>query len=111
LTALFSDTSSSGVYEAQLTTTDNANEVRRFAVNVEAEEGDLAAIDRDRLAARLEGVRYDYRRAGDFQFAPHELAGSNLSDWLLYLLVFGLIGEQLLAYSASYHPPAKEGAR
>jgi len=111
LKAVFSDTSASGVYEAQLTTTDNANEVRRFAVNVEADEGDLTAVDRDRLAARLENVRYDYRRASDFQFAPHELAGSNLSDWLLYLLVIGLIGEQLLAYSASYHPPAKEGAR
>ena len=111
LAAVFSDTSTSGVYEAQLTTTDNANEVRRFAVNVEADEGDLATVDRDRLATRLEGVRYDYRRASDFQFAPHELAGSNLSDWLLYLLVFGLIGEQLLAYSASYHPPTKEVAR
>ena len=111
LTAVFSDTSSSGVYEAQLTTTDNANEVRPICGQRRSRRRRSDRVDRDRLAARLEGVRYDYRRAGDFQFAPHELAGSNLSDWLLYLLVFGLIGEQLLAYSASYHPPAKEGAR
>ena len=95
----------------KLATLDNQEETRRFAVNVNAEEGDLATVDRDQLATRLPGVHYEYRTAADFQVATRELAGSNISDWLLYILVGILVGEQLLAYSASYHPRAKEGAR
>ena len=34
-----------------------------------------------------------------------EQAGYNLGQSLLYLLVALLIGEQILAWSASYHPP------
>lgn len=107
LSASLPDTSTSGVYEVQLSTTENQEESRRFAFNIEPDEGDLAVVDRDHLAARLPGVRYEYRAADDFQVTAHELAGSNLSDWLLYVLVGILVGEQMLAYSASYHPKAK----
>jgi hypothetical protein len=111
LTAALADTESSGIYEARLTTVDNQDESRRVAVNVEADEGDLSLVDRDRLAARLPGVRYEYRSATDFQVTARELAGSNLSDWLLYVLIGILVGEQLLAYAVSYHPRAREAAR
>jgi hypothetical protein len=111
LTASLAETSTSGFFAAQIATTDNQEETRRFAVNVDADEGDLATLDRDHLAARLPGVRYEYRPAADFQVAAREFAGSNMSDWLLYALLGILVGEQLLAYSASYHPRAREGAR
>ena len=111
LTVSLPDTAQSGVYEVRLSTTDNQEESRRFAFNVESDEGDLTIVDREQLAARLPDVRYEYRTAADFQVAARELAGSNLSDWLLYVLIGILVGEQLLAYSASYHPRAKEGPR
>jgi hypothetical protein len=59
----------------------------------------------------LPEVRYEYRSAGDVQVSAQQLAGSNLSDWILYLLIGILIGEQLLAYSASYHPKAGREVR
>ncbi|MBI2825665.1 MAG: BatA domain-containing protein [Planctomycetia bacterium] len=101
------ETDAAGVYELQLSTTDNQVESQRFAFNVAPDEGDLAIVDRDELAGRLKNVRYDYRQAADFHATSHDLAGSNISDWILYLLVGILVGEQLLAYSASYHPKAK----
>lgn len=111
LTASLPQTLVSGVYTVQLTTTDGHEESRRYAYNVEADEGNLALESREQLAVRLPDVRYEYRPAPDFQVTAQELAGSNLSDWLLYLLVGILVGEQVLAYSASYHPRARGGAR
>jgi Mg-chelatase subunit ChlD len=110
-------TDRSGVYETQLTRKDGATEVRRRAFNVDSDEGDLKAMTGEQLAARLEDIEYEYKQAADFQVTAEELAGYNLSDALLYLLILMLLGEQLLAYSASYHPPAwakapaKGGAR
>ena len=36
--------------------------------------------------------------------AQNEPSGDNLRDALLYALIFLLVAEQLLAYSAGYHP-------
>lgn len=110
LRASFPAAPTSGVYELQMTTTDNQAEIRHLAFNVNAAEGDLATVGSAELAERLKGVRYEYAQANEFQLAAHEMAGSNLSQWILYLLVGLLLGEQALAYSASYHP-AKEAAR
>jgi hypothetical protein len=111
LRAAFPETTSSGVYDVRLTTVENQPEVRLYAYNIEPAEGDLAILGRDALAERLPGVDFDYRQAADFQFAAHAQAGANLSDWLIYALVLGLVVEQLLAYSASYHPPTAKGVR
>ncbi|MEX0713224.1 MAG: BatA domain-containing protein [Pirellulales bacterium] len=110
LTASFPRAQRRGVYELVLTTAENKPEVRRLVFNVEAAEGDLAIIGGDELASRLPGVRYEFRQAADFHLSPRELAGANLGHWVLYLLVALLLGEQALAYSASYHPAAREGA-
>src|SRR6185437_766918 len=107
LRASFPAAATSGIYELQLTTTDNQPEIRHLAFNVNAAEGDLSTVGGAELAERLKGVRYEYAQADAFQPAAHDLAGSNLSQWILYLLVAMLLGEQALAYSASYHP-AKE---
>ena len=107
------DTEISGIYTARLIRKGGAEEIRRLAFNVEAEEGDLSALGGPELASRLEGVVYDYEQAAMFEYAGDELAGYNLnlSEYLLYLLILILIGEQILAWSASYHPPSRRGAR
>jgi hypothetical protein len=99
-------TDRSGIYTARLRRTDGTTEERFFAINVDPQEGDLKALDGPALAARLQGIHYEYAQAAGFQAAAEDLAGFNLSEPLLYLLVVLLIAEQVLAWSASYHPPA-----
>lgn len=115
LTAEFFATREPGVYQAVLTrSTDDSVEIRRFAYNVDAAEGDLTVIAKTDLAARLKGVPYTFSQADMFQYSAGELAGYNLSQLLLFALILLLLGEQLVAYSASYHPTAsvaKGGAR
>jgi len=101
-------TETGGIYEARLTTPDGRTESRRFAVNVDASaEGDLKTLDSQALAERLQGLTYQFHTAAEFQQSGYQLGGYNLSDLFLYFLVIWLIGEQLLAWSASYHPPAR----
>jgi hypothetical protein len=107
LAALLTETDLSGLYEAQLTRTDGTAETRRYALNVDPAEGDLSALDAEQLAARLEGVRYQYGQAAAFQSTVGEATGYNLSEALLYGLVLLLVVEQLVAWSAGYHPPRR----
>jgi hypothetical protein len=104
LHAMLAETDTSGFYEAMLTRSDNSSETRRFAYNVEPGEGDLAALDQTQLAERLKGLKYQFEKAAAFQTAQNESTGDNLRESILYALIIMLIGEQLLAYSASYHP-------
>ena len=104
LTASLFDTDCSGFYEAQLMKADNSVELRRFAMNVDPEEGNLATVDSKQLASQLEGVKYILDQASAFQSTASDLAGYNLGEAILYALVLLLIGEQILAWSASYHP-------
>lgn len=104
LTASLFETDVSGFYEARLTRADGTAETRRYAVNVDPAEGDLTALDGEKLASRLEGVKYRYQQAADFQSTAIELAGYDLGEALLYALILLLVGEQILAWSASYHP-------
>lgn len=107
----FADTEASGIYELRLTTSAGTEEYRYFAVNVDPAEGDLATLQGRELAERLPGLKFDYRPAAEFRLAHHDPTGSELSQWLLYALIAVLIGEQVLAYVASYHPPAAEARR
>ena len=77
----------SGFYEAQLTRTNGATERRRYAINVDPAEGDLSTLGPEQLAARLEGVKYQYEQAAAFQSTAGELAGYNLGEAMLYGLV------------------------
>jgi hypothetical protein len=98
------ETPLSGVYQAQLARVDGEAEQRSFAVNVDPEEGALAALDGPQLAERLAGVDYSYEQAASFQYDVGESQHGNLWRWVLYAVVILLICEQLLAWSASYHP-------
>jgi len=111
LAASLAHTDLSGYYEARLLHTDGSGETRRWAVNVDAAEGDLTVLGAPQLAARLKGVKYRYDEAAAFQSAADDLAGYNLSEAVLYGLVLLLLAEQILAWSASYHPPRRHALR
>ncbi|NUQ61041.1 MAG: BatA domain-containing protein [Pirellulales bacterium] len=107
LALALSGTDRSGIYTAELTRKDGTSEDRLFAFNVDPAEGDLRTLGSSEIAARLDGIDYEYEQAAGFHAALEELAGYDLAEPLLYLLVVLLIGEQILAWSASYHPPAR----
>jgi len=105
LAAELPSTNTIGVYEAQLVATNGELEKRHYAYNVLPDEGNLQAIDAEQLASRLSGVRYQYHRASELSFDSKQLAGFNLGQSLMYLLIAVLLIEQFLAYLLSYHPP------
>ncbi|MBN2294230.1 MAG: BatA domain-containing protein [Pirellulales bacterium] len=107
LRASLPKTDRAGIYEAQLTNIDGRSQLRRYAINVDATEGDLQTIPNAELRSQLAGVDYEFLRAVDFELEALEEAGYNLGDFLLCMLVLMLLGEQILAYSASYHPPIR----
>jgi hypothetical protein len=111
LLAALQETSASGFYEAQLARTDSTLEARRYAFNVDPAEGNLKHVDGPQLASRLSGLRYEFHDANDFSLDTRQLAGFNLGESMLYLLVALLLMEQILAYFTSYHPNASRGAR
>ena len=61
------------------------------------------------LAARLQGVKYQYEQAAAFQSTVGEVAGYNLAETILCVLVVLLVAEQIFAWSASYHPAERRG--
>jgi len=104
LVVRFARTDTAGVYEARLVSTTGTPQTRRWAVNVDPREGDLARLDAAQLSDRLHGVKYTYHQSDAFEADQPELAGHDLSDVLLGVLVVLLVGEQFLAWSCSYHP-------
>jgi hypothetical protein len=105
------DTVLSGFYAVELTAPDGHTDTRRFAYNVQSEEGNLKIVDGPQLESRLGGVKYHFHRAADAFFGSDDVERADLSRFVLYLLLALLIGEQMLAYSASYHPKSREVAR
>ena len=106
LAASLPETDLSGIYKVRLEKKDGKIEERRFAYNVDAGEGDLRATAKAELFAGLDPIKFEYAVANEFQYEVEE-AGYNLFHVLLYVLILLLIGEQILAWSASYHPPSR----
>lgn len=106
--AVLNETDASGIYEARLVKLDGSEVTERFALNVAAEEGDLRKMSAEALAGELQGIRYEYYDAQDINYDPQQLAGFNLGESLLYLLIVVLLAEQVLAYLCSYHPKPTE---
>jgi hypothetical protein len=98
------ETDRSGIYEAWLANPAGQAEVRRFALNVESGEGDLTRLDPPALALNLDPVKAEFRYADEYSYEVASLGGNNRSLLLMCLLIFLLVGEQAMAYSASYHP-------
>lgn len=95
--ANYTDTKTSGFYEAILTRLDGQKEHRVFALNVNPEEGNLAVFDPLALADSFS--RHDIRIESLNGFSPpFEFVGvHSLTDSLLIILILLLAGEMLLA--------------
>ncbi len=111
-TALLEETELAGVYEARLQKLGSPTpDVQIRSYNVDPIEGQLAISPPENLAAglNLEGVQI--LNINDLEGASGGAQQSNISQYLLYGLILLLIGEQILAYSASYHTPVAGGKR
>jgi hypothetical protein len=97
------ETDHAGIYEAWEKTTKGETEVRRWALNVDPDEGDLTQTPSADLITRLDPVKVNYHLADQYQQDEIAATGYNLSTLIMFGLVALLVGEQLLAYSASYH--------
>lgn len=104
----FSDTRSAGFYRVQKVRLDDSVVVRSVPFNVDPLEGELARTDETELRQVLEGVTFHYRQAERFLPAESETAATSGSTLILYFLALLLLGEQALAYAASYHAPRSE---
>lgn len=95
----------SGVFESWMTTTDGNMLVHTEAHNVAPEEGNLDRISHAEVDRQYQGMDVHVRNASSFasSLSSKETSQSNLVMALLILL---LLGEQMLAYSASYHASA-----
>jgi hypothetical protein len=98
------ETDRSGIYEAWPVTTAGEADVRRYALNVEPNEGDLATVDSKSLIENLDPIKAEFRYAADVSYDLAGLAGNNRSLLLMCLLILLLLAEQIMGYSASYHP-------
>jgi hypothetical protein len=96
-------TDRAGIYEAWTTTIQGASDVRRFALNVDPAEGDLATADPNELTLKLAPVKVNFQKSENVSYLAARQAGYNRSLLVMTLLLGLLIGEQALAYSASYH--------
>ena len=105
------ETSRSGIYEAWTRSIAGQTNVRRFALNVDGNEGDLARATSQTMAARLSPLKIQFREANQYAFETSGQAGANRSLLLMCLLIALLLGEQLLSYLTSYHPARSAAAR
>jgi Aerotolerance regulator N-terminal len=109
LSAQLDDVIASGIYEAHLQPLQGELEKRQFAVNVPAHEGDLAITHREELSRQLAGIDFELHEAADMTLNAQQLAGFQMTDALLGAIVVILLGEQVLAYMASFHVPSARG--
>ncbi len=96
-----------GPYGIRWKRVDGSERERLVAVNVDPDEGRLERIGRERLDALLGGIPFRYESASAFQGGSESLAGVSLVAPLLQALALVMLLEQLLAWSASYHPTSR----
>ena len=108
LVAQLAETSVAGLYTSRWRQQDGVEQTRLTAINVDPAEGELETVGRDQLERLLVGVPFTIERAESLQEDRESLAGTSLTTPLLYLLVVLLLLEQLVSYSASYHPISRK---
>lgn len=94
-----------GVFELWMQTSDGKYVVRNIAHNVTADEGSLARVTHKELEDKLQPIKISIQSAEALTDAGWEPEAASHSTALLGLLIMMLLGEQALAYSASYHVP------
>jgi hypothetical protein len=102
------ETGRHGIYEAVYRTVGGKIEVSRFAFNVDGSEGDMSLIEDEQILAGLKPVTVQIKTPGDYAGESMIQAGGSASFWLMWLLIGMLLAEQVLAFSASYHPAKRE---
>lgn len=98
------ETDRRGVYEAWTMTNDGAFDVQRYALNVDPLEGEMAVVTPVRLQEKLESIS---PKITSWDVIVATTGTKDKGPWaqiFLAILIVVLLGEQLLAYSASYHP-------
>jgi hypothetical protein len=99
------ETDRAGIYEAwPVFLNDTSIDLWRWALNVDPEEGNLARLNEESLLKKIEPLRASYHLAEQYQQGEAVASGYNLSLLVMGVLLALLVGEQALAYSASYHP-------
>lgn len=99
-----------GIFEAWMIDSQGENLFGNFAHNVNAAEGNLERVRQSELEQKLAGIAFDYRTAEAVSGVGLNSPAASHSTLLMCLLAALLLGEQLLAYSASYHAPRTVGA-
>jgi hypothetical protein len=103
------ETDRPGIYEAWPKTIKGDIDLRRWALNVDPAEGDLTTVPAQELQSKLDPVKVTVHQADQYQQEEAVASGYNLSQMVMIALVCLLLGEQALAYSASYHPHSGGG--
>jgi len=111
LVGTLENVAASGNYEVQLQPLEGTPERRAYAFNVPVGEGDLHVTSREELSRGLAGVEYQLHDAADMSIDRQQLAGMQLGDTLLGVLIAMLLAEQVLAYIASFHAPPAQAVR
>ena len=118
LAATFRDTDDPGIYTVRLKTHNQVSEDRLIAFNVAPREGDLQLATTADVRKRLGGNnKVTIQEFGQLEWVQGKEAGSEIRQWLLWLLLALMILEQALAYRLSYHrnsaasAPASRGRR
>jgi hypothetical protein len=94
----------SGIYEARLRSLDGVPSRRRYALNVNTVESDLTLPDDLQLREAMDPVSVVITDAEQLLYEVDSDAGYSWSHIILWTLIGVLLVEQLVAYSASYHP-------
>jgi hypothetical protein len=106
----YTKTETSGFYSALLTQPSHKAEVRNFAVNVDAGEGDLRALAGPDLFSRLAPLKPRFEYASRYEVKVDETQGRNLGDLFLLILLIVLLVEQWFAWMCSYHVSSRSAA-
>lgn len=102
-------TDRSGVYLANLRSLDGQRKQTRFVKNVPTTDSELSILAPRDLANQLDELGIQFHNADDLDYGSAQQDGVSWAQLLAGLLVVLLLGEQLFAYSASYHPKGGNG--
>ncbi|MDX1962346.1 MAG: hypothetical protein SFX18_04290, partial [Pirellulales bacterium] len=105
----YTDTNLAGLYFLGFTRPDGKKFTLRYPYNIDPREGDLATVSGQTLTERMPDAKFVFVSRDASAAASGDRDKNNISIWVLYLLIALLVGEQILAYSASYHLPSRTG--
>ena len=97
------ETDRAGIYEAWPKTTKGETDLRRWAFNVDPDEGDLTPIGSADLLTRLDPVKVNYHLADQYHQDEVATSGYNLSTRRFCAASSCCSSASRFAYSASYH--------